>query len=262
MRSAGNRPYQPKLPYHIFCYEPGVHEWLALHRSEFDRACPAVASFGGNLVVLGGKCGFDGQNAHELMTTSSVESYDIKTGVWSHLPSMSVARHWFAAVELDGRLYAIGGENETSEHEGGKRNFLDSVEVYTCQNHRWESLPPMSRLRSGHHVAVLGGKLYVVGGEEFRDGEDDESKLIVGEVYDPCQNVWSFFAPLEPSFSDSVAALLSIEDKLWAVNRRGVIRIYDASLDSWFDGPSPSFRVGVHGSAVLWQQCSILSDSA
>ena len=215
------------VPRHIFSYELGLDRWTVLSPSHFDRVDSAAASLHGNLVVLGGRFGAE--------SISSVESYDVSSCVWSYLPSMVVARHSFAAIELDDRLYAIGGVN----YEDMDCPWLSSMEMYDCQNHRWEALMPMSRCRCGHVVAVIGGKLYVVGGEQFADDDKCEGidLCICGEVYDPGQNAWNDFAPLEPRFSERVAALLSLEGKLWAVTRDAEIRIYDPCLDSWFDGP-------------------------
>ena len=139
---------------------------------------------------------------------------------------MATARYSFSAVGLEDKLYAIGGTIQ------GDR-CVASVEIYTCQNHRWESLPSMRCARSGHQLAVLDGKLYIVGGEEL---EEDEC-FSACEVYDPVQNIWNDFAPLDAYFSNGVIALLSWESKLWAIHFGGQTRIYDPIFDLWSKGP-------------------------
>ena len=41
----------------------------------------------------------------------SAEAFDPTTGVWSAVADMSTARHWPAVTTLNGRVYAIGGDN-------------------------------------------------------------------------------------------------------------------------------------------------------
>jgi len=54
----------------------------------------------------------------------------------------------------------------------------------------WSYVAPMSSMRSTAGVAVLGGRLYAVGG---RDGSVCHRSI---ECYDPHTNKWSLLAPM------------------------------------------------------------------
>jgi len=250
----GDSDCEDDAPCQHWSYEPGVNEWSALPPPNVNRWNAAAASFDGRLVVLGGR---HEQPGEMVRTFPSVESYDIKRQTWVMLPNMNVARPTFAAIELSGKLYAIGGSNE-EEKQG-----IASVEVYESENDKWVPLSPMYRSRHGHAVAVLDGKLYVVGGERFHlegsesSGESseegsDERCRISGEVYDPALDVWTDFAPLDSSFNQTLVALLSLEGKLWAISSVGSIRIYDRHDATWIEGPDcPGFGNDVLVAAVF-----------
>ena len=67
---------------------------------------PAAAAVAGKLYVVGG---FHGTYA-ERDPAASVWAYDPGTDRWEQRASLSTPRGAAAAVALDGRLYALGGE--------------------------------------------------------------------------------------------------------------------------------------------------------
>ena len=60
-------------------------------------------------------------------------------------------------VALDGKLYAVGGA-------GATHHALDTAEVYDPQADGWQPLAKMSTARYGLGLAVVGGKVYEIGG--------------------------------------------------------------------------------------------------
>lgn len=91
---------------------------------------------------------------------SSVERFDLNTGIWEAMPPMPTARYGCAAASLDACLYIFGG------HAGGP--MLDSAEVFDPACGRWESLATMPTPRTGCTVAAMRGQLYVIGGFDGR----------------------------------------------------------------------------------------------
>ena len=59
---------------------------------------------------------------------------------------------------LDGKIYAIGG------HDGA--GALDMVEVYDPQANSWQRVASMPRRLLWDAAAVMGGKIYVTGGND------------------------------------------------------------------------------------------------
>ena len=55
---------------------------------------------------------------------------------------------------------------------------------------RWRTRPPIPTVRSGIVAAVLGGRIFVFGGESGRQTHDTV------ESYDPAKNKWQAWAPM------------------------------------------------------------------
>ena len=70
----------------------------------------------------------------------TVELYDPLLNRWSQLPSMREARGRFDITVIDGKVYAVGGCNGTTE--------LATAEVYSSDNSKWTALPPLELARS------------------------------------------------------------------------------------------------------------------
>ena len=92
----------------------------------------------------------------------------------------------------------------------------------------------MASGRQSPAVAVLDGKLYVVGG--WGNGFHDCLSSV--ERYDPSTNAWEVVQPMASTRDDAIAALL--DGKLYAVggyNDHGAplssVERYDPALDEW-----------------------------
>lgn len=67
---------------------------------------------------------------------------------------------WFSGIaSLEGYVYAVGGYDSSSQ--------LRTVERYCLTTDKWEFVAPMKSPRSALSVAVMGGKLYALGGLNF-----------------------------------------------------------------------------------------------
>ena len=90
-----------------------------------------------------------------------------------------------AVAVLRGKLYAVGGFGGPEDED------LSLVERYDPATNTWEAVAPMSIARDGHGMAVFGGKLYAVGGE-------DKTGAVLDSVegYDPTANMWQRMTPL------------------------------------------------------------------
>ena len=75
--------------------------------------------------------------------------------VWAVKAPMPTARRALAAVEVDGKIYAIGGSG------GGTLNI---VEEYDPAVNTWTTKAPMPTARNSFAAAAVGGKIYAIGG--------------------------------------------------------------------------------------------------
>ena len=146
-----------------------------------------------------------------------------------------------AAVELNGRIYLIGGFDTTTNVPSS------DVLVYDIRRKAWSNAAPLPAPRGGHAAAVLNGRFHVVGGGNSRSTLADHSE------YDPATNHWRDLAPLPRS--EGSPALVAYAGKLYAIGGRsgrsdfGDVYVYDATTDRWTSGPSIEPR-GTAGAAV------------
>jgi influenza virus NS1A-binding protein len=115
---------------------------------------------------------------------------------------MREARGRFDITVIDGKVYAVGGCNGTTE--------LATAEVYSSYNAKWTALPPLESARSNigmsskidlqcinnlhcfciQGVCDLGGKVYCIGGWNGQCG------MKQCNVFDPAEGKWQEMAPL------------------------------------------------------------------
>jgi N-acetylneuraminic acid mutarotase len=193
----------------------------ATHVWEEKASVSVARAVHGGVKVLNGKIylvgGFDGT------PKDIAERYDPDTNQWETLTSMSVAREGLSAAVLNGKLYAIGGQN------------LSSVEMYDPQTGQWsagQALP--TSVFVGSAIATRG-KILLIGGKN-PSGQNLDQVL----EFDPATNQWSQKAPM-PTARHAIN-LVRFEDKIWAIggmdaSRSKKVEIYDTATNSWTTGP-------------------------
>jgi N-acetylneuraminic acid mutarotase len=109
---------------------------------------------------------------------SSVETYDPVDDVWGKIANMSEPRHGCAAVASSGRLYVLGGHDESHP--------LSSVEVFNPADGTWSYVASMSTPRRGVAAVELPGNKILACG-----GWDGAQLLKSCELYDVELDRWS-----------------------------------------------------------------------
>lgn len=92
-------------------------------------------------------------------------------------------------------LYILGGETSFMKE-------VKSIERFNTKQSEWEMVKPMNEARASFTVAILEGKLYVIGG--YRRGR----KLNSMERYDPVENSWRTLQSTNKCQGDTRAAVL------------------------------------------------------
>ncbi|XP_043941247.1 influenza virus NS1A-binding protein [Protopterus annectens] len=115
---------------------------------------------------------------------------------------MHYARSGLGIAELDGKLIAAGGYN--------REECLRTVECYDPATDSWTFIAPMRTPRARFQMAVLMGKLYVMGGS---NGHSDE--LSCGETYDPNTDDWTPVVELRTNRCN--AGVCSLNGQLYIV---------------------------------------------
>jgi len=142
---------------------------------------------------------------------------------WRTRAPLPTARKGLAAAVVGGRLWALGGEDNTQAS-------LDTVEVYDPVTDTWSIAAPMPTARSHLACAVAQGKIYAVG------GTDGSSALAVTEAYDPATDTWTARAPM--STARSHLAACQAFGLVWAVAGKdgavtAALESYDPASNTW-----------------------------
>jgi PKD repeat protein len=129
-----------------------------------------------------------------------------------------------AVVAVGGKVYAIGGGIPGP----GWITPVNWTEVYDPKTNTWDRRAPMPTARDGLDAAVVGGKIYVIGGVSFGN---PHSAFAENEVYDPGNDTWTNLTPAPGRGQFSLAAL---NDTIYALRGLfGEIYAYHPILDSW-----------------------------
>jgi N-acetylneuraminic acid mutarotase len=146
-----------------------------------------------------------------------VYSYDIKKNTWEKGGEIPAARRraGAGAVEYKGKLYLVAGIQHG--HSSGTTNMFD---VYDPVTKTWSVLADAPHIRDHCSAAVIGDKLYVVGGRNtsFRDPENKipffAKTMLDVDVYDFSTGKWSTLAAKLPLGSGG-GAVVSLNNVLY-----------------------------------------------
>jgi N-acetylneuraminic acid mutarotase len=210
-------------------YDPSTDTWAA--RSPLPTAvyAPAAAVASGIVYVFGG-------NYDDPLFGHTVQAYDPRTDSWTAKSPMPTGRYRTAAVELNGLIYVIGGECNGTDSTDYSMN---TVEEYNPRTDTWTTKAPLLTGRTDLAAAVIGNKIYAVGG--FGDSNDwaTNSGTWALEEYDPKTNIWTKKSPL-PTPRKGLRAV-AIDGKLYAIGGRAIngevatVEEYDPQTDTWSD---------------------------
>ncbi|KAK2514394.1 Klhl6 [Columba guinea] len=127
----------------------------------------------------------------------------------------------FACITLKNEVYISGGKE--TKHDVWK---------YNASINKWIQIEYLNIGRWRHKMAVLGGKVYVIG------GFDGMQRINSMEAYDPFHNCWSEAAPLMVNVSSFAAA--SYKKKLYVIGggpngklATDKTQCYDPATNTW-----------------------------
>lgn len=140
------------------------------------------AVINGKIYVIGGReTDSTGDNI-----LSTLEIFDPAANSWSTPATTGTftSRFWMTSSVVDGKIYVMGGTHDPVLHTLP----VNTMEVFDPSTNSW-SMPATSgkfTAREGLASAVVGGKIYVIGGNVT--GLNGFNTL---EVFDPAANTWT-----------------------------------------------------------------------
>jgi hypothetical protein len=164
--------------------------WKVLRDAPARHAEAVAATIGDRIHIVGGRTPkASGNRAYgDHADTDHHLVYDAATDAWTE-----------AAPALTKRNSATGGMINGLWHVAGGRHVdngpSDAHEVYDAKEDRWRQAAPMPKGSGagGNAAGVIGGKLYVFGGEYFHDGGRVHAEVW---SYDPQTDQWAAEAPM------------------------------------------------------------------
>jgi galactose oxidase-like protein/Kelch motif protein len=149
----------------------GDEGWREIAAMPGPRAQGAAVALGDRIYVVGGAAG------DRLVAPTYV--YDTTNGRWSQRASIPTPRDHLAGASLDGRACAVGGR---------RLSMLQNLATFECYDpvaDVWAKLPDAPTARGGVGAAVIGSRLYFVGGEQ------PAGTFKQVEIYDSVAGAWS-----------------------------------------------------------------------
>lgn len=166
-----------------------------------------------------------------------VEVYDPVADNWTSRASLPTPRAIVATGVVGNRCYAIGGGNGGGGSGPGVP-ALTAVDEYDPQTDTWRPRAPLPVPRAIGGGAVVGGKIYVIGGS---DGVSwTVTPLATVAIYDPKANTWTSGANMPtPRIGLGVAA---VDGLIYAIGGSNhdldifssrIVERYDPAKDKW-----------------------------
>lgn len=179
--------------------------------------------------------------------SNSNQIYDIAKDSWTMGTPATVRRSEGVGVEHGGRVFCIGGRG--FDPLSPSFGVLPSVEIYHVGTDTWTRGTPMPTPRAGLAAAVVGDRIYALGG---RNGSAPRSgtPLNLNEVYDIAHDTWTVAAPMPVAVMDVDAVAHGGRIYVPGGYNQAVcggpcnlLQIYHAATDTWRLGaPMPTAR--------------------
>ena len=232
-------------------------KWLKL--APFPQPAEEIsgAAAGGKMYVFAGL-------APGWKPVGMVYEYDPSTNQWTKKKSMALPSHHVAFTEYHGKIYAFGG---FVPPESGPPAWvpINNAWQYDPAADAWKALAPMPGKRGSALAAVVGEKIYVIGGATTIPGSKETAvfpthpHMSVGTVeeYDPAGNTWRERTSMPTPRNH--AAIGVVNGKIYVIGGRvgaafiglasdiSVVEEYDPAADEW---SGPRARMPIARSAL------------
>lgn len=222
----------------LYIYDIAADTWATGPTLPQGTDNVAVLEREGKVVALGGEAG------------TAMQVFDPATSAWSAGPALPAPRFAAAAANLGGGLHLVGGWNVSNSASAS----LTRHDRLAAGAATWTSAAPLATARNAAGAAVLGGRLYVVGGRSPGIRANDQTSLASTEVYDPATDSWSAGVPL-PTARGSLG-VAALGGRLYALGGESTpgtvsnaVERFDATTNTWSTLPAMPLRA--HGLAVV-----------
>ena len=231
-------------------FMPDLDSWVTRAPMPTPRSGCAVAVYNGEIYVIGGSFGngFVGNN----------EVYNPQTNTWETKASMPSPRADLTANIVNGKFYLIGGKvfSNTSPYF----SETNVNEVYDPATDTWSTVASIPNGVYGYGSAVIGDKIYVVGGSENPNLQGGNVFVDSVQIYDTQTGNWTIDSVMPSTEIYGVAVAtqgymapsqLFYIGGCFSTSFSDKVQVYNAYNSSWSMGaPMPTARAYL-GVAIL-----------
>ena len=179
-----------------------------------------------------------------------------KSNTWLNLTSIPNARQEHGTVALSNTTIAVIGGIDTSRTDGFFST--DLLQIYNISSNTWHNAAPTPFKVNHPNVAVVAGKLYLLGG--LTDGLLTPDLLLnwtttsQSSVYDPNTDTWSALTPMPPGTERGsaiagvhgetiyLAGGMSVLDGTYQ-DSLTMVTAYNTTSGAWQRGPPPAANI-------------------
>jgi hypothetical protein len=180
--------------------------------------------------VLGGAWQdvLEATNSFKLAPSNAREFFRVISR-WSTRSNLLEANSEMAIVELDGKIYVMGGYPSS-------RVTQRTVQVYDVAENRWQYTTPLPIPLNHQMAAAVNGRIYVIG------GQTDAGNAYTNTVfeYNPVTTNWTMKASMPTSRSAGAAAVIG--NLIYVAGARSSpgqdFAVYDVSNNQWTTLPN------------------------
>jgi N-acetylneuraminic acid mutarotase len=216
-------------------------------KAAFGPALPqGVSSFGGTvadgwLYVYSGHTGRAHAHSRDNLSQNFARLKLADPQKWEVL-TMETPLQGLPLVACAGKVYRIGGLNaRNAKKDDADLHSVDEFASFDPATKTWAKLPSLPEPRSSHDAAVLGGKIYVVGGWNLSGDSSSGEWQTDALVYDTAAGTNGKWEKLsEPPFQRRAIAVAAWNNRIWVLggmDEYGEIKrevfSYDPATKSW-----------------------------
>ncbi|KAA9007705.1 hypothetical protein F4V43_04285 [Paenibacillus spiritus] len=148
--------------------------------------------------------------------------------VWTPKTSLPEARAGAAMVEYGGKIYAFGGVGNSDQAANGIKQ--KTTYVYDPSSDLWSKKSDMPTARAAATAAVVGNKIYVIGGY-YDNASGTPVRTPKVEVYSPDSDTWTTTTPMKAGRSWAASAVVG--DNIYVVGGATDINVFVSTVEAF-----------------------------
>ncbi|WP_234998789.1 malectin domain-containing carbohydrate-binding protein [Demequina sp. NBRC 110057] len=192
-----------------------------------------IATDGEDIYLAGGYISQTGTSG-QTFGTVEVYKYDVSANSYSRLPNLPQVRASGALEYLGGKLHFVSGTNLARTTEPVDHWTLDLAGGATS----WVSAAPLPEGRNHPGSAVIGGKLYIIGGQTGHDGPSVAHDDVF--IYDPATNAWSSSTPMPYAVNHHTSSTIVLDGRIVVIGGKlnhttdtAIVQAFNPTTATW-----------------------------